>query len=159
MMLFDSWAGVLAPSQFRAMSSDRRAASSLRLRRQFPDVPVIGFPRMAGLLIGEYARETGVNAVGLDTANGPALLLPSLPQSVAAQGNLDPLAVVAGGAAMTGRNDWHSGGDAWPAFDLQSGPRHRSADAARACRGSWSSWFVPPDLGRSRSFCSILAAR
>ena len=69
-MLFNSWAGVLAPEQFRRYVIDptRRIVAALRAR--FPDVPVIGFPRMAGLVGRAYARETGVNAVGLDTADG-----------------------------------------------------------------------------------------
>jgi uroporphyrinogen decarboxylase len=100
-MLFDTWAGALAPSQFRryVIAPARRIVAALR--EQFPDLPVIGFPRMAGLSVAAYAHETGVNAVGLDTATDLTQALPLLPPSVAAQGNLDPLVVVAGGAAMT----------------------------------------------------------
>jgi uroporphyrinogen decarboxylase len=98
LMLFDSWAGVLAPEQFRryVIEPARRIVSALAQR-----VPVIGFPRMAGLSIEAYALETGVNAVGLDTAMDLNHVRPLLPKSVAAQGNLDPLALVAGGDAMT----------------------------------------------------------
>jgi uroporphyrinogen decarboxylase len=101
LMLFDSWAGVLAPSQFRryVIAPSQRIVAALRER--FPDVPVIGFPRMAGLSVAAYAHETGVNALGLDTAMDLPQVLPLLPQSVAAQGNLDPLVVVSGGSAMT----------------------------------------------------------
>jgi uroporphyrinogen decarboxylase len=99
-MLFDTWAGVLAPSQFRRYVIEPARRIVAALREQFPDLPVIGFPRMAGLSVAAYAHETGVNAVGLDTATDLTQVLPLLPHSVAAQGNLDPLAVVAGGAAM-----------------------------------------------------------
>jgi uroporphyrinogen decarboxylase len=100
LMLFDSWAGVLAPVQFRryVIEPTRQIVSALRER--FPDVPVIGFPRMAGLSIEAYAQETGVNAVGLDTGTELTRVVPLLPKTVAAQGNLDPLALVAGGGAM-----------------------------------------------------------
>ena len=100
LMLFDSWAGVLAPDQFRryVIEPTRRIVSALR--ENHPYVPVIGFPRMAGLSVEAYARETGVNAVGLDTAMDLARAVPLLPGTVAAQGNLDPLALVAGGRAM-----------------------------------------------------------
>jgi uroporphyrinogen decarboxylase len=99
-MLFDSWAGVLAPEQFRryVIGPTRQIAAALRQR--FPHIPIIGFPRMAGLAVEAYALETGVAAVGLDTAADLSGALPLLPRSVAAQGNLDPLALVAGGAAM-----------------------------------------------------------
>ena len=100
LMLFDSWAGVLAPDQFRryVIEPTRRIVSALR--ESHPYVPVIGFPRMAGLSVEAYARETGVNAVGLDTAMDLTRAVPLLPGTVAAQGNLDPLALVAGGRAM-----------------------------------------------------------
>ncbi len=99
LMLFDSWAGVLAPSLFRAhcIAPAARIVSALKLRH--PAVPVIGFPRLAGLMSGEYAR-TGVAAVGVDTGSDIAAVAAMLPRQVAVQGNLDPLAVVAGGAAM-----------------------------------------------------------
>jgi uroporphyrinogen decarboxylase len=99
-MLFDSWAGVLAPSQFRryVIEPARRIVSALGERH--PGVPVIGFPRMAGLTIEAYARETGVRAIGLDTAVDMTRVAPLLPKNVAAQGNLDPLVLVAGGEAM-----------------------------------------------------------
>jgi len=99
-MLFDSWAGVLAPSPFRAhvIAPATRIVAALRAR--FPDVPVIGFPRLAGLSIGAYASATGVQGLGLDTTADPALASRLVPAPVALQGNLDPLALEAGGAAM-----------------------------------------------------------
>jgi uroporphyrinogen decarboxylase len=100
LMLFDSWAGILAPEQFRryVINPTRRIVATLYAKH--PHVPIIGFPRMAGLSIETYALETGVNAVGLDTTMDLTCALPLLPNSVAAQGNLDPLALVSGGEAM-----------------------------------------------------------
>ena len=99
-MLFDSWAGVLPPSLFR----DYVIAPAIRivaiLREKHPGVPVIGFPRLGGLLIGEYARRTGVQGLGMDTTVDPALATALVPANVALQGNLDPLALEAGGAPM-----------------------------------------------------------
>ena len=100
LMLFDSWAGVLAPSQFRRYVIEPTRRIVLALRERFPDVPVIGFPRMAGPSVEPYAHETGVRAVGLDTALDLARVVPMLPNTVAAQGNLDPLVLVAGGSEM-----------------------------------------------------------
>jgi uroporphyrinogen decarboxylase len=100
-MLFDSWAGVLSPEQFRlhVIGPTRRIVAALRAR--YPHVPVIGFPRLAGMLLGEYARKTGVQAAAMDTGMDPVLAASQVPGTVALQGNLDPLAVVAGGSAMT----------------------------------------------------------
>jgi len=99
-MLFDSWAGILSPSLFRAhvIAPTRRIVTDLRARH--PKLPVIGFPRLAGLLLGEYARDTGVQAVGLDTAADPSVARAMLADGIALQGNLDPLALLVGGAAL-----------------------------------------------------------
>jgi uroporphyrinogen decarboxylase len=100
LMLFDSWAGNLAPSQFRRYVIEPTQRIAATLHQRFPHVPMIGFPRMAGLAVESYALETGVNGVGLDTAMDLPSVLPLLPNTVAAQGNLDPLVLVAGGDAM-----------------------------------------------------------
>jgi uroporphyrinogen decarboxylase len=99
-MLFDSWAGVLPPGQFRryVIQPARQIVSALHQR--WPDVPVIGFPRMAGLSVEEYAETTGVSAVGLDTSADMARAASMIPGNVAMQGNLDPLALVVGGGEM-----------------------------------------------------------
>ncbi len=68
LMLFDTWAGVLAPGQFRRYVIEPARRIVTALRERYPSVPVIGFPRMAGLSVAAYAHETGVSAVGLDTA-------------------------------------------------------------------------------------------
>jgi uroporphyrinogen decarboxylase len=99
-MLFDSWAGVLAPALFRQHVIAPAARITAALRQRFPDVPVIGFPRMAGFLLGEYAAESGMQCVGMDTAVDPATARRVVPPGVALQGNLDPLALEAGGQAM-----------------------------------------------------------
>src|SRR3978361_286658 len=99
LMLFDSWAGVLSPSLFRAhcVAPAVRIVSALKARH--PGVPIIGFPRLAGVMTRVYAA-TGVDGVGVDTGSDIAAVAAMLPAQVAVQGNLDPLAVVAGGSAM-----------------------------------------------------------
>jgi len=99
-MLFDSWAGVLAPDQFRrhVIAPARRIVSALNAAH--PAIPVIGFPRMAGLSLEDYAEQTGVAAIGLDTSVNLTRAAPLIPKSLAIQGNLDPLVLLAGGEAM-----------------------------------------------------------
>ena len=98
-MLFDSWAGVLPPSEFRrwVIEPTKRIVAALRVQR--PGLRVIGFPRLAGTLLGAYAQ-TGVNGMGLDTSVDLATAARLVPGAVALQGNLDPLLLVAGGAAL-----------------------------------------------------------
>ena len=99
-MLFDSWAGVLSPSLFRThvIAPTRHIVRTLRQR--FPAIPIIGFPRLAGSLLAEYAEKTGVNAVAMDTATDPAQAAKIVPNHIAIQGNLDPMALLAGGNAL-----------------------------------------------------------
>ena len=80
---------------YRSGGADRPALKVLH-----PQVPVIGFPRLAGIMAREYAA-TGVSGVGVDTGSDISAVAAMLPSHVAVQGNLDPLALVAGGAAMT----------------------------------------------------------
>jgi uroporphyrinogen decarboxylase len=98
--LFDSWAGVLPESQFRRWVIEPTKRIVAALRQAHPDVPVIGFPRMAGLQYRAYKSETGVDAVSLDTTVPLGEARDTLQPLGAVQGNLDPLLLVAGGTAM-----------------------------------------------------------
>ncbi|WP_265569572.1 uroporphyrinogen decarboxylase [Sphingomicrobium nitratireducens] len=95
--LFDSWAGSLAPDEFArwVIEPNRRITAAIKAR--YPDTPVIGFPKGAGAKLVDYARQTGVDAVGLDETVDPAWANAALPQGMPVQGNLDPLALIAGG--------------------------------------------------------------
>ena len=77
-----------------------RAAGRARSRRAIRDVPVIGFPKGAGGKLAAYARETGVDAIGLDETVDPAWAAKELPDGLPVQGNLDPLALIAGGEPL-----------------------------------------------------------
>jgi uroporphyrinogen decarboxylase len=98
--LFDSWAGSLSPAQFERWVIAPNAAIVRRLKVMHPDTPVIGFPKGAGGKLRAYADETGVDAIGLDETVDPDWADRVLPQHLPVQGNLDPLALVAGGAAL-----------------------------------------------------------
>lgn len=98
--LFDSWAGSLAPDQFERWVIAPTARIVAALKSRYPDVPVIGFPKGAGGKLAAYARETGVDAIGLDETVDPAWAARELPADIVVQGNLDPLALLAGGEAL-----------------------------------------------------------
>jgi uroporphyrinogen decarboxylase len=99
-MLFDSWAGILPPPQFFMHVVRPTARIVAELRRRFPGVKLIGFPRLAGTLTAAYVAETGVNCVGLDTGVDAAAIAATLPPGIAVQGNLDPMVLIAGGEAL-----------------------------------------------------------
>ena len=100
--LFDSWAGSLSPAQFEQWVIAPTARIVSALRHRHPDIPVIGFPKGVGGKLAAYARETKVAAVGLDETVDPRWAAKELPSDLPVQGNLDPLALLAGGEAMDG---------------------------------------------------------
>ncbi len=99
-MLFDSWAGILPPSEFERLviAPTKAIVNALNLRH--PMIRIIGFPRLAGVMAAHYAERTGVDCLALDTAADPARIAAGVPESVALQGNLDPIALIAGGNVM-----------------------------------------------------------
>ncbi|HJU15116.1 MAG TPA: uroporphyrinogen decarboxylase [Stellaceae bacterium] len=98
--LFDSWAGLLPAPEFErwVIAPTKRIVAALKSR--FPLCPVIGFPRGAGVLYERYVAETGVDAVGLDTAVPPDYARTRLQPHAAVQGNLDPALLLTGGAPL-----------------------------------------------------------
>ncbi|WP_267134675.1 uroporphyrinogen decarboxylase [Sphingomonas sp. So64.6b] len=98
--LFDSWSGSLSPAQFERWVIAPTARIVAALHDRHPDTPVIGFPKGAGGKLPAYARETGVDALGLDETVDPLWAAASLPRDLPVQGNLDPLVLIAGGEAQ-----------------------------------------------------------
>ena len=98
--LFDSWAGSLSPAQFEKWVIAPNAEIVRRLKERHPDTPIIGFPKGAGGKLAAYAEGTGVDALGLDETVDPHWANRELPKGLPVQGNLDPLALIAGGADL-----------------------------------------------------------
>ena len=98
--LFDSWSGSLEPREIERWVIAPTVELVKRLHARHPGVPVIGFPKGAGGKLPAYARETGVDAIGLDETVDPVWANANLPERLPVQGNLDPLSMIAGGAAL-----------------------------------------------------------
>ncbi|MPZ40046.1 MAG: uroporphyrinogen decarboxylase [Rhizobiales bacterium] len=98
--VFDTWAGILPPEQFArwCIAPTRRIVTMVRL--QVPGAKIIGFPRGAGSLLPRYVAETGVDAAGLDWMIDRTFAHEQVQCSVPVQGNVDPLALLAGGGAL-----------------------------------------------------------
>ncbi len=98
--LFDSWAGSLSPAQFERWVIAPNAKIVSELRKRHPETPIIGFPKGAGAKLVAYAQEVKPDAIGLDETVDPVWANASLPESLPVQGNLDPLALMAGGESL-----------------------------------------------------------
>lgn len=98
--LFESWAGILPERAFRRWVIEPTARIVTLIRESHPDVPIIGFPRAAGVLAAVYRRETGIDAIGLDSTMPYGWVREALQSEGPVQGNIDPIQLVAGGAAL-----------------------------------------------------------
>jgi len=98
--IFDTWAGVLSPDEFHrwCIAPTRRVVTELR--RRVPNAKVIGFPRGAGSSLARYIDEVPVDAVGLDWMIDPTFAREDIQSRVPVQGNVDPIALMVGGAAL-----------------------------------------------------------
>lgn len=104
LQIFDSWAGSLPDDEFDrwVIEPTRRIVSALR--RLYPDVPIIGFPRGAGSALTTYVDRTGIAGVGCDTQVPLAFMRDGFgARRVVRQGNLDPLLLLTGGPALERR--------------------------------------------------------
>jgi uroporphyrinogen decarboxylase len=98
--IFDTWAGVLPPAEFARWCVEPVVRMVKGVRAVISGAPIIGFPRGVGTLLPAYVAQTHVSAVGLDWMIDPAFACAHMPPGVALQGNLDPLVLRAGGAAL-----------------------------------------------------------
>ncbi|MEY4889974.1 MAG: hypothetical protein RIQ75_1104 [Pseudomonadota bacterium] len=98
--LFDSWSGSLSPAQFERWVIAPTVRIITKLKAARPSAVVIGFPKGAGGKLPAYAREVGADAIGLDETVDPIWAHASLPEGLPVQGNLDPLALIAGGTEL-----------------------------------------------------------
>ncbi len=100
--LFDSWAGLLPESQFHRWVIAPTRTIVNKIKKTYPKIPIIGFPRAAGVLFEPFVRETGVDGVSIDCGvplDWAADRLQSRCRCTV-QGNLDNQALAVGGAAM-----------------------------------------------------------
>ncbi len=105
--LFESWAGILPQPFFQRWCIAPVAAIVAALKARHPSVPVIAFPRAAGLLYEDYIGAVPADGVGLDNTVPLAWAAARIQRDLGRciQGNLDPQVLVAGGGALTAETD------------------------------------------------------
>jgi len=98
--IFDSWASTLDEDGFDRWVIRPTQAIVERVRARVPGARIIGFPKGAGLYLEDYVGSTGVTALGLDWSVPLGFARERLQPRLPVQGNLDPMRLVAGGAAL-----------------------------------------------------------
>jgi len=101
--IFDSWAGDLTGDVFEETVIAPIRTMTKELRKRHPSIPVIVFARGAGSKHGRVAETSGAQAVGIEQAMELAAVLANMAKHCAVQGNLDPIALLAGGERLTSR--------------------------------------------------------
>ena len=99
--IFDSWAGVLPPAEFERWCVAPIKAIAAKVRAETPNARLIAFPRGAGTQLAKFA---GARRNRRDRPRHrrliPKAAIAALPERLTLQGNLDPLALVAGGRRL-----------------------------------------------------------
>lgn len=98
--IFDSWAGVLPALEFERWCLKPVLAIVDGLKARVPQARIIAFPRGVGSHLSAFRDHPGINALGLDTAADPVWAAKQIQSHKPVQGNLDPLALIAGGEAL-----------------------------------------------------------
>jgi uroporphyrinogen decarboxylase len=98
--IFDTWAGVLPPDEFRKWCIEPCARIVAAVRNSIPGAKIIGFPRGAGAKLTQYLAAVPVDAVGLDWMIELGFARDRIQRQRPVQGNLDPLVLLTGGAAL-----------------------------------------------------------
>jgi uroporphyrinogen decarboxylase len=98
--VFDTWAGILPMDEFRRWCIDPTQRLILKVREQVPAAKVIGFPRGVGAGLLRYVEDVAVDAIGLDWTVDLMFARDYVQCRIPVQGNLDPLVLAAGGAAL-----------------------------------------------------------
>jgi uroporphyrinogen decarboxylase len=105
--LFDTWAGILPDALFERWCVKPVAAIITALKARHPDIPVIAFPRGAGLSYDGFAEATGADCLGLDATVPLEWAARRLQRDLGrcVQGNLDPQLLIVGGPALAAEAD------------------------------------------------------
>ena len=98
--LFDSWAGLVPAAGFGRWCVQPTAKIVAALKAKYPEVGIIAFPKGAGTLLDGFLLKTGADVLGIDHFTAVDWARDNLQSQGVLQGNLDPLAVVAGGDDM-----------------------------------------------------------
>jgi len=104
LMIFDSWAGLLSPYEFRsfALPAVRRTIEGLRNL----GLPIIYFPNQGSSLL-EDAALAGAHVLGIDWRTPLSRARATVGPEIAVQGNLDPAALF---APVDKVHEWTQGG-------------------------------------------------
>ena len=87
--IFDSWAGELGEDYLIDFCYTPTAYIVEKLKKEFPNVPIIGYPRDIGKDVIEFCHRTGVDVISISSDVDPKWAMKHLP-NYTVQGGMDP---------------------------------------------------------------------
>lgn len=105
LMLFDSWAGAVPAAWRQSVIIDMHNQIIADLRARDIQLPVISFPKGLSEGLIDYSEQVDIQALGLDHYTDRHWAARNLRKDIVLQGNMDPLALVAGGDQMKAEID------------------------------------------------------
>lgn len=89
LMIFDTWGGILTPTNYEAFSLFYMERITSHLKQKYPHIPVTIFTKGGGMWLEKMA-DSGCDALGLDWTCDIGQARERVGEKVALQGNLDP---------------------------------------------------------------------
>lgn len=100
LQIFETWASDLPPVLFDRYCIEPTRKIIDGVHETYPEVPIIGFPRGAGLQIDKFSKRSGVSGLGIDSGMALSEARHLVGEEMVLQGNLDPLCLLTGGKIL-----------------------------------------------------------
>ena len=97
LQIFDTWAGLLPTNQFEKWVIQPIKSIIDNVKQKYPEIPIIGFPKGAGLNYEKFVIETAVDAVSVDSTMPLKWVKEKIQPKCVVQGNLDNICLLEGG--------------------------------------------------------------
>lgn len=104
LQLFDSWSGTLSGTEYDNYVINPTKKIISELKKRYPNLPIIGFPRGSGFLYEKYITETRIDGVGVDQFV-PVEMIAKWQKNIVVQGNFDPIVLLSSKEAIVKKAD------------------------------------------------------
>ena len=101
--LFDSWAGSLPGHYLEKYSLNPMKNIAKELKKRFPRIPLIVFPRGVGPMYEKFSKAKEFNCIAVDSNIDITWAKKNIQNNSVIQGNLDPAYLVSGGKDLVNK--------------------------------------------------------
>ena len=98
--IFETWAGLLSGQLFRKMIVEPNKKIVRAIKKSFPNVPVVCFPKDCNTFLLDFLKEVPCDVISVDEKVSKETIEFCKKKGVAIQGNLEPIRLLIGGNQM-----------------------------------------------------------